>query len=239
MAEDNRDAVQDQKLDELKNTIEILRAELGKPNRKRSEDEEAISGDRITLWYLLSHIRIAHLWGVIVIMASLISGAGAVTYQFANKKSDAQLLAENAKFEVKLSEQQVELSKLHIQLDNAKKKLQDKNAAYSKLEVQYNEIAAKEHLLAQYLDYMIAYKRCSRQDWAAETSVCRAFASSKKNFATKLKKIWQGSDTNTITANSVIIRKDGGNNKATITFLCDGSKWPVPDKIMELGIFNE
>ncbi len=220
MLNPDKDTEQDQQIEKLQEKIKQLKVEC---KQKRAEQ---LLGEKISLGYLLSHVKLSQLWTLIVIIATLISGAGAVTYSLANKKSDAQLLAENAKAEVKVSNMQLEITKYKELLLIHEKKVNF-----------YKGLEKKEKFLGQYLNYLLSKQKCESDQLNMQTNACKVFSRNQKLFSNNIKNLWRNRHkVEDESGNGVLIGISGEMLGATVKFLYDGTYWNIPDEFVSLLI---
>lgn len=217
MLRKGRDEEQDKKIDELHSKIDDLKDKV-------RDQKDLISGEKISLGYLLSHVKLTQLWAVIVIIASMIAGSGSITYQLANKKSDAQLLTENARFEV-------ESSKMKMENSNLQKKIEE----HEKKSNFFKGLESKEAFLSQYLNFLLAAKKCEAEEWNTETRAYKNYEKNKRMFGKVIVNLWQNRhQVDDANDEGVVIGINGDMTGATVKFLYDGTVWKIPPDFIDL-----
>ncbi|MFQ6111576.1 MAG: hypothetical protein ACE5LX_06040 [Nitrospinota bacterium] len=152
----------------------------------------------MTIRQLISRLRVAQLWGVLVVIAALIGGSFSLGYKLSSSAA-----------EVKTSKLERQVSALQ---ENVKR---------------FRGLESKERFLALYLRYLLAKGSLAKANTPENQETLRVSAEAFEKLILKLWQRHEEAKEE-LEIRGLIIGKGARATDATVKFIYDGSIWPIP-----------
>ena len=179
--------------------------------------QKKVEASKMTIKQLLSQLRVAQLWTVLVVIVALITGSFSFGYQLSSSMAEANITKLEAETVVKTAELQREISELQTKINYLRGNLEP-----------YRGLETKERFLALYLRYLLAKENLALEDTPENQEKFKVTQKALESLIIDLWSRHEGAEKD-VEISGLILGK-GPGREATVKFLYDGSIWPIPQE---------
>ena len=178
--------------------------------------QKNVEASKMTIKQLLSQLRVAQLWTVLVVIVAVITGSFSFGYQLSSSMAEANITKLEAETEVKTAELQREINYLRGNFEP------------------YRGLETKERFLALYLRYLLAKENLALEDTPENQEKFKVTQNALESLITDLWSRHEGAEKD-VEISGLILGK-GPGREATVKFLYDGSIWPIPQEFQIVAV---